>query len=282
MTAVSHPRCIKLIEVLEDAQAVHLVEELATGGELFDRILDRGTFSEKDASLVIKQVFEGIAYMHSVGACHRDLKPENLLMVSGDKASKSYNDVKIADFGLSSLRPASDGQDTTMTTVCGTPDYLAPEVIMVASGSNTRKSYDAKVDVWAIGVILYTMLCGYPPFWSENMAEMLHLIRKGEFGFPKPAWDKISPETKDFVKSILQVDPAKRPSAQACLDHPHLTTRFEQLPDTDIAVNDKLQSYMNSRRARVLGAVKAVARMELMMKATRDSAMVLQASKVQA
>mmetsp|Transcript_5918 Transcript_5918/g.11978 ORF Transcript_5918/g.11978 Transcript_5918/m.11978 type:complete len:87 (-) Transcript_5918:12-272(-) len=83
--------------------------------------------------------------MHNQNIVYRDLKPENLLMVSGDKASKSYNDVKIADFGLSSLRPASDGQDTTMTTVCGTPDYLAPEVIMVASGSNTRKSYDAKV-----------------------------------------------------------------------------------------------------------------------------------------
>lgn len=278
MKAVGHPRCIRLIEVMEDSQAVHLVEELATGGELFDRILDLGHFSEKDASLVIKQVFEGIAYMHSVGACHRDLKPENLLMVSGNKNSKEYNNVKIADFGLSSLRPVADG-DTSMTTVCGTPDYLAPEVISVASGSHSRKSYDSKVDVWAIGVIFYTMLCGYPPFWSENMAEMLHLIRKGSYGFPTPAWDGISQATKDFVTSILQVDPAKRPTAAECLKHSHLTTNFEALPTENIAVNDKLRSYMNSRRARVLGAVKAVARMELMMKASRDSVLALQSAR---
>jgi serine/threonine protein kinase len=130
MKKLQSPYCISLKEVIEDSKAVHLVEELAVGGELFDRILDSGHFSEKDAAKVTKQVMLGISHMHSMGACHRDLKPENLLMVTGDKTSPNYLDVKIADFGLSSLRPV---KDASMSTVCGTPDYLAPEVILIAS-----------------------------------------------------------------------------------------------------------------------------------------------------
>mmetsp|Transcript_43691 Transcript_43691/g.68406 ORF Transcript_43691/g.68406 Transcript_43691/m.68406 type:complete len:295 (+) Transcript_43691:114-998(+) len=265
MTAVAHPRCIRLIEVFEDSKAVHLVEELATGGELFDRILDLGYFSEKDAALVMKQVLEGIAYMHSIGACHRDLKPENLLMVSGDKDKPEYNECKIADFGLSSLRPV-DTEDTTMNTVCGTPDYLAPEVIIIAAeGSKSRKTYDAKVDVWAIGVIWYTMLCGYPPFWSENMAEMLHMIRKGDYSFPSPAWDAVTKETKDFIAFMLQVDAAKRPSSKECLESAYLSKTADM--STAKLDNGHLREYLVARRHRKgLNAVKAVARMEMIMR----------------
>lgn len=137
MKKLHSPYCISLKEVIEDSKAVHLVEELAVGGELFDRILDCGHFSEMDAAKVTKQVMRGIAHMHSMGACHRDLKPENLLMVTGDKNSPSYLDVKIADFGLSSLRPV---KDTSMSTVCGTPDYLAPEIILIAAeGPKSRR-----------------------------------------------------------------------------------------------------------------------------------------------
>ncbi|EKX50225.1 hypothetical protein GUITHDRAFT_159386 [Guillardia theta CCMP2712] len=201
MIAVAHPRCIKLVEVFEDKKAVHLVEELAVGGELFDRI-----------------ILEGIAHMHSVGACHRDLKPENLLMVSDNPSKPEYMHLKIADFGLSSLRPVMGEQ--SMNTVCGTPDYLAPEVVMIASqGRGTRVKYDAKVDVWATGVILYTMLAGYPPFYSENLAELLSLIQKGEVKFPKDPWKNVSKETRQYVSLLLTVDQKKRPTSMECLKH---------------------------------------------------------------
>eukprot|EP00286_Rhodomonas_abbreviata_P015214 CAMPEP_0181322184 /NCGR_PEP_ID=MMETSP1101-20121128/19093_1 /TAXON_ID=46948 /ORGANISM="Rhodomonas abbreviata, Strain Caron Lab Isolate" /LENGTH=387 /DNA_ID=CAMNT_0023430081 /DNA_START=212 /DNA_END=1375 /DNA_ORIENTATION=+ len=262
MRKIDHPRCIRLLEVFEDAKAVHLVEELATGGELFDRILDLGHFSEKDAAKVIRQVIEGIEHMHSVGTVHRDLKPENLLMLSGDKNSPEYNHVKIADFGLSALMPA---EDTSMSTVCGTPDYLAPEVIVIAAeGPHSRKKYDAKVDVWAIGVILYTMICGYPPFWSENIAEMLHLIKHGEYSFPSPAWDRICKDTKDFISWLLCVDPKKRPTAKQVLEHPWVAN-VENLSTEKLAIKDNLTNYVASRRTQgVFKAVRVITRLEMM------------------
>mmetsp|Transcript_6796 Transcript_6796/g.15953 ORF Transcript_6796/g.15953 Transcript_6796/m.15953 type:complete len:380 (-) Transcript_6796:121-1260(-) len=275
MRRIDHPRCIRLIEVFEDAKAVHLVEELATGGELFDRILDLGHFSEKDAAQVIRQVIEGIEHMHSVGTVHRDLKPENLLMLSGDKSTAEYNHVKIADFGLSALTPADD---TSMATVCGTPDYLAPEVIVIAAeGPHSRKKYDAKVDVWAIGVILYTMICGYPPFWSENIAEMLHLIKHGEYSFPSPAWDRVCKDTKDFIAFLLQVDAKKRPTAKEVLSHPWVAN-VENLSTEALSQKENLTQYVSSRRTQgVFKAVRVITRLEMMSRqgatsgATKDS-----------
>lgn len=169
MRAVTHERCICLLDVLEDQQSVHLVEEVASGGELFDRIcnMPSGHLTEKDAAFLIGQVLEGLAHMHAVGAIHRDLKPENLLLMSSNKEHKDYLSLKIADFGMSALmgNPALGGH--SMTTVCGTPDYLAPEMcaIVLKTSAKGKGNYDEKVDVWAIGVILYVMICGFPPFF---------------------------------------------------------------------------------------------------------------------
>ena len=129
--AVDHPRCIKLLEVREDDEAIHLVEELAGGGELFDRIIECGQFSEKDAVHLVHQVFDGIQYLHTHGIIHRDLKPENLLMVGSEPDTQEYMMLKICDFGLSAQRSEAKTPEQwkrTLQQFCGTQDYLAPEV----------------------------------------------------------------------------------------------------------------------------------------------------------
>ena len=186
----------------------------ATGGELFDRVVESGSFSEKDACFMIKQVIEACAYLHSIGICHRDLKPENVLMLSSDENSPDYKVVKIADFGLSSLSAVE--YQATMATACGTPEYLAPELVaMVANDEESEVAYSSKVDIWAIGVILYVMISGFHPFYTGNQAQLYDSIMKGNYSFPNPAFAKVSRETKDFISWVLQVEkqtPSQKPS----------------------------------------------------------------------
>jgi serine/threonine protein kinase len=202
--------------------------------------------------------------MHSVGCVHRDLKPENLLMLSPTPGTPEYDMVKIADFGLSSLGNTHD-ESGQLSTVCGTPDYIAPEIVIIAAeGQHSRRKYDAKVDVWAIGVILYTMLCGFPPFWSETMADMLHMIKHGDYSFPSPAWDHISQETKDYVSHLLTVDPHKRPTATEALEHPWIA-KLDSANDADLNVKESLGQYMAVRRGKkVFNAVLIAKRFELL------------------
>eukprot|EP00960_Hanusia_phi_P040208 754308-Hanusia_phi.AAC.5 len=243
MRAAKHPKCIELIEVIEDKQAVHLVEELASGGELFDRIVALGRFTEKDAVFLVHQVFDGIAYLHSIDIIHRDLKPENLLMVGRDESDPSYMQIKIADFGLSAMRANSKSDEEwskEMREFCGTQDYLAPEVFKIGEGHSLEAlsltslsaalgkkagnlQYDAKVDVWSIGVIYYIMLCGYPPFYSED---------------------------NDMLKMIQQVDTSKRPSAAECLKDV-LFANNHVFSDEPLNVKDDLREFLLKRRKRV-------------------------------
>ena len=265
-------------QVVDEPDTVHLVEELAAGGELFDRIIELGSFTEQDACLLIKQVFEGIAYMHSIGAVHRDLKPENLLMVSADPDDPNYKQLKIADFGLSSLRPnAATSQDPRklkeaeeeyqkqMSSFCGTPDYLAPEVLNIyIEGPKCKKTYDAKVDVWSIGVIFYIMICGYPPFWSENYIDMVNQIRKAQYEFGSPAWDDVTDETKKFITELLEKEPEKRPTAQEALDHPRLadSAALTSMNTTALGNEGRLGKYLANRRGkRVVKAIKLIGAM---------------------
>ncbi|OCT65497.1 hypothetical protein XELAEV_180417364mg, partial [Xenopus laevis] len=147
-----------------------------TGGELFDRIIERGYYTEKDASQLIRQVLDAVQYLHNMGIVHRDLKPENLLYATPFEDSK----IMISDFGLSKIE---DGG--MMATACGTPGYVAPELL-------EQKPYGKAVDVWAIGVISYILLCGYPPFYDENDSELFNQILKAEYEFDSPYWDDIS------------------------------------------------------------------------------------------
>jgi len=176
------------------------VMELVTGGELFDRIVAKGQYTEKDAAKVMFTLCDALGYLHNKGIVHRDLKPENILLATPDNDAA----IKIADFGLARMI----SQTTMMKTACGTPGYVAPEVLQ-------NKGYDSgAVDVWSTGVILYILLCGFPPFYEEELPALFDQILKGRYDFPSPWWDNISKGAKDLVRAMLTVDPKKRITAE--------------------------------------------------------------------
>jgi len=157
------------------------------GGELFDRICEKESYSEKEAANTLKPVVDALKFIHSQGIAHRDIKPENLLYL--DESDDSI--VKLADFGMAKI---NDDKDKLMSTVCGTPAYLAPEVIM-------NQKYGEACDIWSLGVVLYVMLCGYPPFDSENNEENMKNIKEGRYAFASPDWDNVSDQGNIFADS---------------------------------------------------------------------------------
>ncbi|XP_051890419.1 calcium/calmodulin-dependent protein kinase type 1-like isoform X2 [Pristis pectinata] len=178
--------------------------QLVSGGELFDRILERGVYTEKDASSLIRQILEAVRYLHENGVVHRDLKPENLLYYNSDENSK----IMISDFGLSKMQDMG-----VMSTACGTPGYVAPEVLH-------QKPYDKAVDCWSIGVIAYILLCGYPPFYEDTESKLFARISKADYEFDSPFWDDISEQAKSFIRHLLEKDPKKRFTCEQALRHP--------------------------------------------------------------
>jgi len=201
---VKHPNIIKLKELFESPQKLYLVMELVTGGELFDKIVEKGSYSEKDASFVMRQIIDACRYLHENNIVHRDLKPENLLL-----ETPRSDIVKIADFGLSKIL----GDEAMLKTACGTPGYVAPEVLQL-------NGYGKEVDMWSVGVIMYILLCGFPPFYEENNAQLFKAIMEGRFSYPAPYWSGVSDSAKDLINKLLVVDPKKRFSAEQALQHP--------------------------------------------------------------
>jgi len=206
MHKLNHENCVLLYEMFDTPKKIYMVMELLTGGELFDRIVQKGSYSEKEASDLVRDIVSAIAYLHSIGIVHRDLKPENLIYLS----QKPDSPIKITDFGLAKYRA---GKLDAMTTACGTPGYVAPEVLK-------NEPYDKAVDLWSMGVILYILLCGFPPFYHESTAALYKQIKKGEYDFPDPYWTDISDAAKDLVRRLLCVDPKKRYTAKQVLTHP--------------------------------------------------------------
>ena len=208
-----HPNIIQLVEVHEDQKYLHLITELCTGGELFDRIIektqsDEGHFSERDATNLVRSILDAIAYCHDQkGIVHRDLKPENFLFQTDDEDAV----IKIIDFGLSRHDNMQAG---IMNTKVGTPYYVAPEVL--------NRVYTKSCDIWSIGVISYILLCGYPPFYGDTDTQIFDSVRAGRFDFPSPDWDGISDVAKDFIRSLLRIVPSERLSASQALAHPWL------------------------------------------------------------
>lgn len=195
MSSVKHPHCVRMFELYETKKKLYMVLELLRGGELFDRIVKKTHFSEMEAATATKEIAQAVKYLHSINIVHRDLKPENLIYESQDANSK----LKLTDFGLAKVAAADRG----MATACGTPGYVAPEVLM-------GLPYGPEVDLWSIGVILYIMLCGFPPFYHQNTKELYKLIKAGRYSFPEQYWSKISPAAVELVRHLLTVDPKKR------------------------------------------------------------------------
>ncbi|KAM9320216.1 calcium/calmodulin-dependent protein kinase type 1G [Gastrophryne carolinensis] len=201
---ITHENIVTLEDIYESSSHFYLVMQLVSGGELFDRILERGVYTEKDASNVIRQVLSAVKYLHDNGIVHRDLKPENLLYLTPEENSK----IMITDFGLSKMEETG-----IMSTACGTPGYVAPEVL-------AQKPYSKAVDCWSIGVITYILLCGYPPFYEETESRLFEKIKDGTYEFESPFWDDISKSAKDFIRCLLEKDSTKRYNCERALKHP--------------------------------------------------------------
>ncbi|CAO3695372.1 unnamed protein product [Rhizopus microsporus] len=240
MRTINHPSIVKLLLFKETKEHYFLVLELMEGGEIFHQIVQLTYFSEDLARHCIKQVAEGIRYLHEErGVVHRDIKPENILFQSIPFMERRFSplstqpenedepkedegefvpglggggigQVKIADFGLSKIV-----WDKQTMTPCGTVGYTAPEIVR-------DERYSKSVDMWALGCVLYTMLCGFPPFYDESIDTLTEKVAKGQYTFLSPWWDHISDDAKDLVKHLLEINPKKRYTINQFLAHPWL------------------------------------------------------------
>ncbi|KAE8819594.1 calcium-dependent protein kinase [Hordeum vulgare] len=201
-----HPALVRMRAAYEDDDAVHLVMELCDGGELFDRIVARGRYTERAAAAAARTVAEVVRACHAHGVMHRDLKPENFLYAGKEEDAQ----LKAIDFGLSVFfRPGE-----RFTEIVGSPYYMAPEVL--------RRSYGPEVDIWSAGVILYILLCGVPPFWAETEQGVARSILRGALDLDRDPWPRISDSAKSLVRQMLHMDPRKRLTARQVLAHPWL------------------------------------------------------------
>ncbi|XP_076660099.1 uncharacterized protein LOC143363383 isoform X2 [Halictus rubicundus] len=207
---VCHPNVISLIAEQETADQLFLVMELVKGGDLFDALAAVTKFSEAEASVMTGHLTSALAYLHSHHIVHRDVKPENLLV---EMEGSHVRCLKLGDFGLAQV------VREPLYTVCGTPTYVAPEIL-------AETGYGLKIDIWAAGVILYILLCGFPPFVSpENeQEELFERILSGYYEFTSPYWDNISDSAKQLISNMLQAQPELRFTAEDVLDHPWLAS----------------------------------------------------------
>mmetsp|Transcript_4749 Transcript_4749/g.11196 ORF Transcript_4749/g.11196 Transcript_4749/m.11196 type:complete len:502 (+) Transcript_4749:15-1520(+) len=205
MKVMDHPNIIKLYETFSDHRSIYLIMELASGGELFDRIIEAQCLKEADAACIMQQIFRAVFYMHENQICHRDLKPENFLFSSREPIDVAT--LKLIDFGLSCK--VRKGQ--VLRTKAGTPYYVAPQVL--------KGAYGIESDVWSCGVIMYVLLCGYPPFYGDTDREVLQKVASGNFEFRAADWRGVSNDAKDLISATLKVKPQDRFSAGQCLNH---------------------------------------------------------------
>lgn len=246
LRSIKHKNVVSLEDFYETRTHYYLVMELVSGGELFDRILDRGVYTEKDASLVIRQVLEAVNYLHQNSVVHRDLKPENLLFYNQDENAK----IMISDFGLSKM--ADHG---VMQTACGTPGYVAPEVL-------AQKPYSKAVDCWSIGVITYILLSGYPPFYDEKETRLFSKIMRAEYAFHSPYWDNISESAKDFIRNMLEKNPKMRFTSEQALRHPWIKGETACSNDIYQSVCEQFQKNFKSKWKRAFNAAVVVNHMK--------------------
>eukprot|EP00904_Undaria_pinnatifida_P003902 jgi/Undpi1/13512/HiC_scaffold_8.g03171.m1 len=228
-----HPNIIHMEDVFESDVKIHMVMEIMQGGELFDYVVEKGTLSESEASVMVRKVTSALSYMHSLNIIHRDLKPENLLLAS----KGAIPEVKIIDFGLAKVLGATED---SAQSFLGTRGYLAPEMLQ-------RESYNKEVDVWALGVIVFVLLCGCLPFDDDSKK----LNRAGAFQkfvlrFPRWA-QKLSPGAKDLLSKLLTVTPRARLTAKQALEHPWVTGKVA-------AADNFLESPRALRSMRITGS----------------------------
>lgn len=227
VNAVDNKSLMRFFAAHEDMSAttglprLTIVTSLCLGGELFDAIVKKGSFTEAEAAVYISKLAAGLNQLHKAGIVHRDIKPENILLSC---ANINEAEPVIADFGLSKIM-----EEDEAPTLVGTPAYLSPEIIK-------SRHYSPAGDVWALGVIAYVLLCGYPPFYAENndTKELYAQITDGAYEFHEDAWSCISPAVKDLIASMLRVRVEERATMQDVLNHPWVVTAAgTQAPPSD-------------------------------------------------
>jgi len=222
LQAMKHASIIQLRDVYEDAEYVHLVTDLCTGGELFDKIAEKASsdpenqttncFEEGESARILFQILTAVSYMHKAGVVHRDIKPENILFETKDADSP----VKIIDLGLARQHSSLEGP---METAVGTHYYIAPEVL--------RRCYDKSCDLWSVGIIAYIMLCGYPPFNGRNNLETHKSILRGQYRFSSNDWRGTSSEARHFIRRLIQMDTGRRMTVEQAFNHPFLRAKCQ-------------------------------------------------------
>ena len=227
LQSLNHPNIIKLLDFYEEPNSFFIVTEKVAGGELFDRIVQKECYNEKTARDVMKAILNAVDYMHRKGIAHSDLKPENLLMVSRDNDAV----LKLADFGFAA-RCDDDANNGfgNLSKQCGTPSYVAPEILL-------RFPYGTKADMWSVGIILYILLAGYPPFIEDAYPELFGKIIQADYEFEEEYWESISSDAKDLVRSLLEVNPKKRLSAKEALNSKWINSNDCDLEDADLTTS---------------------------------------------
>ncbi|MCJ1478498.1 hypothetical protein MMC13_007178 [Lambiella insularis] len=247
---MKHPNIVRFHDWFESRaewkqDKYYIVTQLATGGELFDRICEYGKFTEKDASKTIRQVLNAVDYLHYNNVVHRDLKPENLLYLTRDPHSQ----LVLADFGIAKML---DTSDEVLTTMAGSFGYAAPEVML-------KRGHGKPVDMWSLGVITYTLLCGYSPFRSENLPDLIEECRAGRIVFHERYWKEVSNEAKEFILRLLQPEPNRRATSEEALQDIWISGDTA----TDHNILPEIRAYMaKSRLKRGIELVKLANRIE--------------------
>jgi serine/threonine protein kinase len=259
MLACDHPNIIKLYEFFDEEEHYYMVLENMTGGELFDRIVAKNFYNELDARECIHTVLEALNYIHSNKIAHRDLKPENLLLASMD----DDHNVKLADFGFAKKCNTLK----CLSTQCGTPGYVAPEILR-------GKQYDYSADMWSIGVIMYIIIGGYPPFYEDNQQQLFDKIKAADYEFHREFWDNISDDAKDLISRCICLDVDARITCEQAINHPWLKKESRALSSIDLHKNLEEFKRFNAKR-KFKGGVKAVMannKMKRLLQAARSGA----------
>lgn len=202
LSITDHPNIVKIYEYFEDHETFSIIMEYLEGGELFEYISKRDTFSEGLACKIMKQVLNALSYLHSHQIIHSDLKAENIMLVSN--SSEDFQ-VKLIDFGMASKFEPNE----KLNSIQGTPYYMAPEILTAC--------YDSKVDIWSCGILLFILLSGKPPFEGDELKDVLLKVVKNDLKFESEKWDNVSNDGKSFIKHLLSSNPEDRPTAKKAL-----------------------------------------------------------------
>lgn len=232
-TARAGPNIVQLYEVYEERAFCYLIMELMEGGELLEFIIEKKTFTEKEARNSTRCVLQALAYMHDKRVAHRDIKPENLLL----SAHKDLNSIKLADFSFAKVVKKRN----TCRTLCGTPGYLAPEML------ERFPAYDVKCDVWSVGCLLFLLLGGYLPFDDEDDEVIFDKTRDGQFELRPEFWNSVSNGAKDLVTRMLTVNPKRRITASKALESDWVVRGDEALEERQLNVK-KLKNLIDGKR----------------------------------